>query len=104
METPTPDERLLDDLETLLIALGMHPMFYRQPFKILRLNLVEMKTDGLPPDIIALKGRFAQSFPSSRPGAELRGERGGPINVIGIRNSEITQVRTAQALPSKSSA
>lgn len=60
MEPPAspPDEELLDDLETLLIALDMHPMFMRQPFKILRLNLRDMKTDGLPSDIIALKERF----------------------------------------------
>lgn len=68
MEIPTnpPDERLLDDLETLLIALDMHSMFYRQPFKILRFNLVEMKTGGLPSNIIALKERFA-----ALPDAEL---------------------------------
>lgn len=58
-ELPTPEESVLADLETLLIALDMHPMFMRQPFKILRLNLVEMKTDGLPSDIVALKERFA---------------------------------------------
>lgn len=68
MELPTipPDEELLDDLETLLIALDMHPMFMRQPFKILRLNLLEMKTGNLPPDIIVLKERFA-----TMPDAEL---------------------------------
>lgn len=32
-ELPTPDEAILADLETLLIALDMHPMFMRQPFK-----------------------------------------------------------------------
>ena len=53
-------EQRIDDLETLLLALEMHPMFYRQPFKILRHNLREMKTDELGPDIIALKERFAQ--------------------------------------------
>jgi len=50
---------VIDDLETLLIALGMHPMFHRQPFEILRHNLREMRVDGLSPDIIALKARFA---------------------------------------------
>lgn len=58
-ELPTPDEAILADLETLLIALDMHPMFMRQPFKILRLNLLEMKADGLTPDLAALKLRFA---------------------------------------------
>lgn len=58
-ELPTPDETLLADLETLLIALDMHPMFMRQPFKILRLNLREMKADRLTPDLAALKERFA---------------------------------------------
>lgn len=53
------DEQTIDDLETLLLALEMHPMFYRQPFKILRINLLEMKTDGLTAEIIALKERFA---------------------------------------------
>lgn len=52
-------EKTIDDLETLLLALEMHPMFYRQPFKILRHNLREMKTDGLSPEMIALKERFA---------------------------------------------
>lgn len=68
METPAnpPDEKLLDDLETLLIAVDMHPMFMRQPFKILRLNLRDMKTDGLPSDIIALKEHF-----TALPDAEL---------------------------------
>lgn len=68
MEPPAspPDEGLLDDLETLLIALDMHPMFMRQPFKILCLNLRDMKTDGLPSDIIALKERF-----TALPDAEL---------------------------------
>ena len=56
---PTPDEAVLADLETLLIALNMHPMFMRQPFKILRLNLQNMKTDTLAPDIAALRDRFA---------------------------------------------
>jgi hypothetical protein len=56
---PTPDEALLGDLETLLLALDMHPMFMRQPFKILRLNLLEMKADRLTPDLAALKERFA---------------------------------------------
>lgn len=65
-ELPTPDEAILADLETLLIALDMHPMFMRQPFKILRLNLRDMKTDRLTPDIVALKERFA-----SMPDAEL---------------------------------
>jgi hypothetical protein len=58
-EAPTPDEAILADLETLLIALDMHPMFMRQPFKILRLNLLEMRADRLTPDIVALKERFA---------------------------------------------
>lgn len=53
------DEQTIDDLETLLLALEMHLMFYRQPFKILRINLLEMKTDGLTAEIIALKERFA---------------------------------------------
>lgn len=52
-------EQTIDDLETLLLALEMHPMFYRQPFKILRHNLRAMKTDGLGPDVIALMERFA---------------------------------------------
>ena len=63
---PTPDETVLADLETLLIALDMHPMFMRQPFKILRLNLLEMKADRLTPDVAALKERFA-----AMPDAEL---------------------------------
>lgn len=58
-ELPTPDEAILADLESLLIALDMHPMFMRQPFKILRLNLLEMRTDKLPSELVALKGRFA---------------------------------------------
>ena len=62
----TPDAALLDDLETLLIALDMHPMFMRQPFKILRLNLRDMKAGGLTPDLVALKARFA-----AMPDAEL---------------------------------
>lgn len=53
-------EQTIDDLETLLLALEMHPMFCRQPFKILRINLREMRTDKLGPDIIALKKRFAE--------------------------------------------
>lgn len=65
-DLPPPDEAILANLETLLIALDMHPMFMRQPFKILRLNLREMKTNGLPPDLAALKERFA-----SMPDAEL---------------------------------
>jgi hypothetical protein len=52
-------ERTIDDLETLLLALAMHPMFYRQSFKILRYNLRAMKTDGLTAEIVALKERFA---------------------------------------------
>ncbi|MCB1591118.1 MAG: hypothetical protein KDI90_01575 [Alphaproteobacteria bacterium] len=58
-EPPTPDESVLNDLETLLIALELHPMFMRQSFKILRANLREMKADHLPPEIKALKERFA---------------------------------------------
>lgn len=58
-ELPTPDEAVLADLESLLIALDMHPMFMRQPFKLLRLNLLEMKADRLTPDLAALKERFA---------------------------------------------
>jgi len=46
-------------ISTLLIALNMHTMFMRQPFKILRLNLREMKADRLTPNLAALKGRFA---------------------------------------------
>lgn len=65
-EAPTPDEAILADLETLLIALDMHPMFMRQPFKILRLNLREMTADRLTPDLSALKTRFA-----NMPDAEL---------------------------------
>ena len=52
-------ERQIDDLETLLLALEMHPMFYRQPFTILRHNLREMKTDGLSAEMVALRERFA---------------------------------------------
>lgn len=63
---PTPDGALLADLETLLIALDMHPMFMRQPFKILRVNLREIRTDKLPSELMALKERFA-----SMPDAEL---------------------------------
>ena len=58
-ELPTPEESVLSDLEALLIALNMHPMFMRQPFKILRLNLLEMNSDRLTPDLAALKARFA---------------------------------------------
>lgn len=65
-DLPTPAAALLDDLETLLLALDMHPMFMRQPFKILRLNLREMKANGLTPDLAALKARFA-----GMPDAEL---------------------------------
>jgi len=65
-ELPTPDEAILADLESLLIALDMHPMYIRQSFKILRLNLLEMKADGLSADLRALKVRFA-----SMPDAEL---------------------------------
>jgi hypothetical protein len=57
-ELPTPPESVLADLETLLIALDMHPMFMRQSFKILRLNLRDMKADGLTPDLAALRARF----------------------------------------------
>ncbi|NWH07406.1 MAG: hypothetical protein HXY22_01935 [Alphaproteobacteria bacterium] len=64
-DLPTPDESVLADLESLLIALDMHPMFMRQPFKILRLNLREMKAE-LPPDLAALKARF-----TAMPDAEL---------------------------------
>ena len=53
------DEMLIGDLESLLIALELHPMFTRQSFKILRFNLLHMRTDGLTPDILALKARFA---------------------------------------------
>jgi hypothetical protein len=62
----TPQEAVLADLETLLIALDMHPMFMRQSFKILRLNLLEMKADGLTADHATLKARFA-----AMPDAEL---------------------------------
>lgn len=55
----TPEESVLADLETLLIALDMHPMFMRQTFKILRVNLREMKADRLTPDLAALKAHFA---------------------------------------------
>lgn len=53
------DEALIGDLESLLIALELHPMFTRQSFKLLRYNLLHKKTDGLTADIIALKARFA---------------------------------------------
>ena len=59
-------EKVIEDLETLLIALGMHPMFYRQSFRILRLNLNEMRTDDLSPELLHLKERFA-----AMPDAEL---------------------------------
>jgi hypothetical protein len=65
-DLPTPEKSVLADLETLLIALDMHPMFMRQPFKILRLNLLEMTADKLPPDIVKLRARFA-----AMPDAEL---------------------------------
>lgn len=65
-DLPTPDENLLADLESLLIALDMHPMFMRQPFKILRVNLRDMNAVGLTPDLSALKTRFA-----NMPDAEL---------------------------------
>lgn len=52
-------EQRIDDLETLLLALDMHPMFMRQPFTILRHNLREMKIAGLSAEIVALKERFA---------------------------------------------
>lgn len=52
-------EQRIDDLETLLLALEMHPMFMRQPFTILRHNLREMKTTGLSAEVVALKKRFA---------------------------------------------
>lgn len=51
--------KVIDDLETLLIALEMHPMFCRQPFKILRWNLRNMTTDGLSQEILDLKDHFA---------------------------------------------
>ncbi|MCA9468227.1 MAG: hypothetical protein KC643_22695 [Nitrospira sp.] len=51
--------KMIDDLETLLIALEMHPMFCRQPFKILRWNLRNMKTSGLSQEILDLKDHFA---------------------------------------------
>lgn len=53
------DETLIGDFESLLIALELHPMFTRQSFKILRYNLLNVRTHGLTPDIIALKARFA---------------------------------------------
>lgn len=53
-------EQRIDDLETLLLALEMHPMFMRQPFAILRHNLRAMKTDRLSAQIVALKTRFAE--------------------------------------------
>jgi len=65
-ELTIPKESFLADLETLLIALDMHLMFIRQPFKILRLKLLEMKTDGLTPDLQAPKAWF-----SAMPDAEL---------------------------------
>lgn len=86
MELPTipPDEELLDDLETLLIALDMHPMFMRQPFKILRLNLLEMKTGNLPPDIIVLKERFA-----TMPDAELLAAWGALHNPFRLEDRQL---------------
>lgn len=65
-DLPTPEEAVLSDLETLLTALDMHPMFMRQSFKILRLNLLEMRADKLPSDIVKLKARFV-----AMPDAEL---------------------------------
>lgn len=59
MRNDQGSDGLIDDLETLLIALHMHPMFMRQPFAILRNNLRDMSTGGLSPDILALKERFA---------------------------------------------
>lgn len=52
-------EQRINDLETLLLALEMHPMFYRQPFKILRHNLREIRADKLSAEMVALKERFA---------------------------------------------
>lgn len=52
-------EKIIDDLETLLLELALHQNFRRQHFVILRHNLREMITYGLGPRIIALKERFA---------------------------------------------
>ena len=51
--------KLIDDLETLLSALAMHPMFTRQSFKILRWNLRNMETNGLSQELLDLKVHFA---------------------------------------------
>jgi len=53
------NEKLIDDLETLLIALEKHPMFTRQTFTILCWNLKNMKTDGLSQEMLRLKDHFA---------------------------------------------
>lgn len=53
------NETLINDLETLLIALEMHPMFTRQSFKILRWNLRNMETNGLSQELLDLKVHFA---------------------------------------------
>jgi hypothetical protein len=60
------DEALIGDLESPLIALELHPMFTRESFKILRYNLLHMKSDGLTPNILELKARFV-----AMPDAEL---------------------------------
>ncbi|UFP94613.1 hypothetical protein [Gloeobacter morelensis] len=80
-DLPTPDAALLDDLETLLLALDMHPMFMRQPFKILRLNLLEMKADRLTPNLAAIKARFA-----AMPDAELFAAWGALHNPLRLQD------------------
>lgn len=79
-ELPTPDEAILADLETLLIALDMHPMFMRQPFKIMHQNLREMKADHLTPELAALKAHFA-----AMPDAELLAAWGALHNPSGFK-------------------
>lgn len=54
-----PDAILVRELDVLLTALGLHPMNSRQSFKILRLNLRDMNTHGLPAEIVQLKEKFA---------------------------------------------
>ena len=54
-----PSENIVRDLDILLSALDLHPSNRRQSFKILRVNIREMKADGLSPAIVQLKERFA---------------------------------------------
>lgn len=48
-----------DALETLLLALNMHPMFMRQPFAILQLALQELPPEALDPNLAELQRYFA---------------------------------------------